>query len=248
MTITQAVSTERLVDILQRVALQGQTGLLFVQSVIEQGEIFFESGNTVFARVGEETGEAALSRMMNWKEARISFHEGVVVSAELRQQHIGRLSSLRSPLGIEPINSLLPIELQKTRLLRTLENAPATTREPLRQTPISEIPAILPVRQNASGSTNRLWDTPARNASSDRSEDAKAESAIDGKSVYRILPVVAARQIIQRLDRRERLVFLLLDGKRSIREVSALIHRGEGEVVQVLTRFMALGLIERVVG
>lgn len=240
MTIAQAVSTERLVDILHKVALQGQTGLLLLQNVAEQqaeqGEIFFESGNTVFARMGEETGETALSQMMSWKEARISFHEGVVVSAE-RRQHIELLPS--------SINSLLPIELQKTRLLRVMASVPVTTREPLSHTPISEIPAILPVRQAASSPANSLWNVFARNTLS-RSDGAQVEPAIDAKIVYRVLPAVAVRQIIHRLDRRERLVFLLLDGKRSVCEVSNLIHRSEKEVARVLARFLALGLIERV--
>lgn len=239
MTIICAVSTERLVNVLHQVALQGQTGLLLVQRVTEQqaeqGEIFFENGDTVFTRVEEETGEAALSQMMNWKEVRISFHEGVVVSAELRQRrYIERLPS--------SINPCLPIELQKTRLLRTLTRASATAREPLNQTPISEIPAILPLRRSISG----LWSEPARNAPSEQDVCAPSGTVSDMKFVYRVRPVVAARQIIHRLDRRERLVFLLLDGKRSVREVSGLIHRDEGEVARVLAHFLALGLIERV--
>lgn len=239
MTIAQAVSTHRLVDILHRVALQGQTGLLFIQNVAEQqadqGEIFFESGNTVFARVGEETGEVALSQMMSWKEARISFHEGVVICAE-RRQHIEPLPS--------SINSLLPIELQKTRLLRVMVSAPAATREPLSQTPRGEIPAMLPIRPAASSPVSSLWSVPARNILPDRSDGVQAETVIDTKIVYRVLPVVAARQIIQRLNRRERLVFLLLDGKRSVSEVSRLIHRSQEEVARALAHFLALGLIE----
>lgn len=235
MTMTCAVSTERLVDILHQAALQGQTGLLLVQREAEQGEIFFENGDTVFARVEEETGEAALSQMMNWKEVRISFHEGVVVSAELRQRrHIERLPS--------SINSLLPVELQKTRLLRSLAKAPATTRESLSQTPISEIAAILPRRRPMSG----LWSEPAGNALSAQGVCAPSGTASDAEIVYRVRPVVAARQIIHRLDRRERLVFLLLDGKRSVREVSGLIHRSEEEIARTLAHFLALGLIERV--
>jgi hypothetical protein len=248
MAITCAVSTERLVDILHQAALQGQTGLLLVQRLIEQqveqGEIFFENGDTVFARVEEETGEAALSQMMNWKEVRISFHEGVVVSAELRQRrHIERLPS--------SINSLLPIELQKTRLLRVLAKAPATTRESLSQTPISEIPAILPQPRSVSGSMSRLWSesvesVPSMAVRCIAPEPIFAQVASPAKVIYRVRPIVAARQIIHRLDRRERLVFLLLDGKRSVREVSGLIHRSEGEIARVLAHFLALGLIERV--
>jgi len=249
MTSMHAISTERLVDILHLAALRGQTGLLFVQRLesqctrlgietMEQGEIFFENGNTVFARMGGTTGEAALSQMVSWKEVRISFHEGVVVAAELRQQ-----------LHIEPrassINSLLPIELQKTRLMQVTARAVTTTREPLSQTPISEIPAILPIQQTVTGSMGGARRAITRNA---RSQPVYAGDGqlIDAESVYQVLPAVAARQIIYRLDRRERLVFLLLDGKRSLREVAGLIHRGEVEVARALAYFLALGLIERV--
>ncbi|HVB62043.1 MAG TPA: DUF4388 domain-containing protein [Ktedonobacteraceae bacterium] len=244
MTITHAVLTERLVDILHMAALRGQTGLLFVQRVneqqMEQGEIFFENGDTVFARMGGETGEAALSQMMNWKEARISFHEGVVVSAGLRQQ-----------LHIEPrsssISSMLPIELQKTRMMQATARAVTTTREPLSQTPISEIPAILPGQQAVPGSLFGPRRAITRNAQLSQPVYARNGQLIDAESVYQVLPEVAAEQIIHRLDRRARLVFLLLDGKRSLREVAGLIHRSEVEVARSLAYFLALGLIERIV-
>lgn len=242
MTITHAVVTERLVDILHMAALDGQTGLLFVQRVDEQqreqGEIFFENGDTVFARMGGETGEAALSRMMSWKEARISFHEGVVVSAELRQQ-----------LHIEPrsssIGSLLPIELQKTRLMQVTARAVMTTREPLSQTPINEIPAILPVKQSGTGSPVGVRRAAVRDDLFSQPVYTGDGQLINAESVYRVRPVLAAQQIAYRLDRRERLVFLLLDGKRSLREVAGLIHRSEVEVARALAYFLALGLIER---
>jgi len=243
MIITHAVSTERLVDVLHTVALQGQTGLLLIEHIDEQekeqGEIFFENGNTIFARMGGETGEAALFQMMNWKEVHISFHEGVVVSAELRQQqHIAPRSS--------PAGTRLPIELQKTRLLPVMARAPSITREPLRQTPISEIPAILPVPQSSPGYVAGPRRAATKSALPGHPVYSGGGQPIDAEVVYRMLPVPVAQQIIYRLDRRERLVFLLLDGKRNLREVICLIHRSEVDVARALAHLLALGLIEQV--
>ncbi|HEX9412957.1 MAG TPA: hypothetical protein VF916_05595, partial [Ktedonobacterales bacterium] len=46
------------------------------------------------------------------------------------------------------------------------------------------------------------------------------------------------------LDRRERMILLLVDGRRSITDLSRLTRRNEGEVYAVLTNLRMLGLIE----
>jgi hypothetical protein len=242
MTITQAVSTGHLMHILHSLALQSQTGLLRVERADgeerEQGEIFFERGDTAFARVAADEGEAALARVMGWQEVTVSFHEGVVAPPELRRSR--RIAPRSAETG-----SLLPIELQKTRLLPVMAQAvPATGRETLRQTPVDEIPAVL---RYAGSENGPAIQQRARNSAlfGELAFDNET-GCIDAGSIFRVRPGVATRRIIYQLDRRERLVFLLLDGKRTIHEVARLIHRRESDVAHVLARFNALRLVERV--
>jgi hypothetical protein len=46
------------------------------------------------------------------------------------------------------------------------------------------------------------------------------------------------------LDRRERMILLLVDGRRSIPDLSRLTRRNEDEVYAVLTNLRILGLVE----
>lgn len=46
------------------------------------------------------------------------------------------------------------------------------------------------------------------------------------------------------LDRRERMVLLLIDGHRSAADLVRLTRRGEQEVQQILSHLASLGLIE----
>jgi hypothetical protein len=46
------------------------------------------------------------------------------------------------------------------------------------------------------------------------------------------------------MERRERVVFLLLDGKRTLRHVAHLIHRSDLEVASILAGLLKQGYIE----
>src|SRR5436305_346022 len=112
MITTQAIATDRLVQVLQSIALKQQTGRLCIEHVEEQwsekGEIFFVHGGTVFARNEHELGEAALLRMMNWREGHYAFFEGVQVPAGM--SNAGRI--IQRGRHTRP---LLPIEMEQTR-------------------------------------------------------------------------------------------------------------------------------------
>jgi len=55
-----------------------------------------------------------------------------------------------------------------------------------------------------------------------------------------------ATLLVSQLSRRERWVFLLLDGKRSVAQVAHLTQRSELDVSYTLARFLHLGYIEPV--
>ncbi len=53
-----------------------------------------------------------------------------------------------------------------------------------------------------------------------------------------------ATQALTQMERRDRLVLILLDGQRTIDDVMRLLHRTEGEVAQVLVRLLNSGHID----
>jgi hypothetical protein len=63
---------------------------------------------------------------------------------------------------------------------------------------------------------------------------------------FRALPEATRPEVIYRLDRRERLVFLLLNGKRSLSEIARLVHRDEQDVACTVARLLRSGYVEHI--
>ncbi len=71
-------------------------------------------------------------------------------------------------------------------------------------------------------------------------------SAFDASTAFRVAPGLQVTVLVSQLPRRERWVFLLLDGKRSVAQVAHLTQRSELDVSYTLARFLHLGYIEPV--
>jgi len=72
------------------------------------------------------------------------------------------------------------------------------------------------------------------------------QSAFDASTAFRVAPGLQATVLVSQLPRRERWLFLLLDGKRSVAQVAHLTQRSELDVSYTLARFLHLGYIEPV--
>lgn len=70
-------SAERLRDVLELVHARCRNGLLSVERFeggrFEEGEIYFEQGQPVYARQGHKTGKEALSRLIRWNQVYFAF-------------------------------------------------------------------------------------------------------------------------------------------------------------------------------
>lgn len=75
-------------------------------------------------------------------------------------------------------------------------------------------------------------------------QDAEKMIQLGSRAVFRTRPVAIAPHILEYVDRRDRAVLLLLDGRRALKDVARLTHRSELEVAQVLVRFLKRGYIE----
>ena len=72
------------------------------------------------------------------------------------------------------------------------------------------------------------------------------QSAFDASTAFHVAPGFQATALVSQLSRRERWVFLLLDGKRSVAQLAHLTQRSELDVASTLARFLHLGYIEPV--
>ena len=63
-------------------------------------------------------------------------------------------------------------------------------------------------------------------------------------AVFQARATAVAAQALAQMERRDRIVLILLDGQRTIDDVMRLLHRTEGEVAQVLVRLLKSGHID----
>jgi hypothetical protein len=63
-------------------------------------------------------------------------------------------------------------------------------------------------------------------------------------AIFRARPSTATPTTMKRLERRERIVFALLDGRRTLHDVALLTHQGEVAVAHTLVQLFQQGYIE----
>jgi len=63
-------------------------------------------------------------------------------------------------------------------------------------------------------------------------------------AVFHIQPTAATKQVMSQMERQDRIIFMLLDGKRSVRDLARLLHRSELAVASALARLLKNGYIE----
>ncbi len=68
-------------------------------------------------------------------------------------------------------------------------------------------------------------------------------------AIFHALSFASAKRIMMnQMQRRERLVYILLDGRRSVTEVARLLHLSEVQVAQIMVYLLKYGYIEYVRG
>ncbi len=231
MAIAHAITaTERLIPILRSIALKQQTGCLSIEHMTatgsEKGEVFFVHGDTIFARTEHASGKEAFGQMLTWPEIRYVFTVGEPV-----QQKGGKLNPIVSHPST--IRHLLPIEMEETREERSI-SIPAISRNITQPLPVS-------VTMPRASTWPRVPALPPPLARGVENIGKRGTAA-----VFRTLPNVTTPAVLLRLERRDRIVLLLLDGKRTLQDVARLVHRSELDIAQVLARMLKRGYIEYV--
>ncbi len=75
-------------------------------------------------------------------------------------------------------------------------------------------------------------------------ESAERATQLGANAIFRALPIATMSQTMERMQRRERIVLILLDGKRTIRDVARLVHRSELDVARTVVHLLKSGYIE----
>ena len=251
MTSSHAITTERLVNILQSIALKQQTGRLSVEHISERGrekgEIFFVQGNTVFAHTAHESGETALFNMLHWQELTTIFFDNEQVSAGTDrgnvQPHSHESRTMQSAHNSHSLSSrsALPIEMEETRQTPAIGMPiiPKTLRS------ISaHLPAVRPQPQRQADKVSRTDVPPLPQLP----QTQRGNTQPGMNAIFRALPLASVPKIINQMDRKDRIVFLLLDGRRTLNAIKHMVHRSELDIAHTLVRLLKQGYIEYIQG
>jgi hypothetical protein len=221
-------TAESLADVIELVRMRRQSGLLSVErmqaSRFEEGEIYLQAGQPTYAHTGQLLGQEALLRMLSWRQVYFIF---------LANQP-------RPPINIPSVlsaNDNMPIAANSSHnslgpnpsLLNTNRNIPAVspTSPRLPQVNLNGIPD-----EGSRHGTRYAQNTFDSNASIPGVEWL-APRKLDNNRHVLSLP----------LTRPQRSIYMLVDGHRTIADLSRCIRKSVPEVERLLTELQERGLI-----
>ena len=221
-------TAESLADVIELVRMRRQSGLLSVERIqgshFEEGEIYLQAGQPTYAHTGQLLGQEALLRMLNWRQIYFTF---------LANQP-------RPPVNIPSVlsaNDNMPIAANSSRnspgsnpsLLNTNRNIPAVspTSPRLPQVNLNGIP------DKGSGRDPRYAQNTFDSNASIPGFEWLAPRKIGNERHVLSLP----------LTRPQRSIYMLVDGHRTIADLSRCIRKSVPEVERLLTELQERGLI-----
>jgi hypothetical protein len=239
----QYLSTIRLANVIRLIALGRQTGLLRVirgqGPTREEGEIQFLDGQPVRATVGQLVGGAALAVLQNWGETYYVFLDGVNGMGSYPSDSLGWGPPPPSTGSLPPAGSgSLP--------LGTFGNSqpgPGYGGPPdYGQSPYSRGYPPGPV-QNPYGPPTGPGARNPHTGGLPNLRQQVAQRLLDLSYIPRRLPMMEQSEPPM-MDRRERQLLLLVDGRRTIADLVRLTRRSEEEIRAILAHLISQGLVE----
>lgn len=253
----QFLTTSRLGNIISMITLGRQSGILRVirgqGSTRELGQIKFIDGEPVTALLGQLTGGNALGVLVNWGECVYSFDE--IASSSLRDTDAGLdpSSSVTSDPGRQSPQVGISSGSWPSYSSSGTYPYPQSTSVPSFPTTSSSLPNLgsrpgyAPYSPApASGTSSELprYDLPYGGHTQTplpvSNTPVPAEVLV---TIYR-RSMLAEHTDQLPLDRRERMILLLVDGHRTVNDLIRLTRRNDREVAAVIDYLASLGLIQ----
>lgn len=254
----QFLTTSRLNNIINMISLGQQSGILRVirgqGPTREIGQIKFVEGQPVTALLGQLTGPNALTVLSNWGECIYSFDEHASDDAESDAafggssprvpSEPGRYSPTASNLGASWPSQGFPSNAPQSQ---TSFSGPLSGGQPSYATPGMSYPAYGGAGAGYNGQAQRYDTNPDTSAGFAPSYPGGPANASLPPAVLMTVPqrTVLAEAVEQLpLDRRERMLLLLVDNRRTLSDLARLTRRSEREVLGVLEHLSTLGLVQ----
>lgn len=225
MTKGRDIAIESIGDLLEVARLQQRSGLLRAECSqggrLEEGELYLQAGQPIYARMGNLIGHEALNYLLSWRNILFAF------SADVPRPPANLISGVRSSNA--NVKTAIPSpERYATNTSPSIPARYATNASPsiperypttrgLRWNNAEEHNDALPSQRYASLS-NMAWRVPQK---VDLEQDVLSLS----------------------LTRRQRMVYLLIDGQRTVSDLARTAGKASIDVELVLSELQERGLI-----
>ncbi len=249
----QFFSTTRLGNVMKLIALGHQTGLLQVMrgngNAREEGLIQFENGEITMATIGQLRGQAALAVLQNWGEAYYQFLDGVVQAQSARPSN--RLVWNGAP------NQQVPPPSGSGSFpggMGMAGSQPGMNGSSPQHSPYTTNPALGGSQPGIGNPGISYPPGPQGGPAAGTNYGSSQGGAPLGNPATRIAQLDSsyiARRLLYNengaslsLERRERQLLLLVDGRRTISDLVRLTRRSEDEVQSMLAHLIAMNLVK----
>ncbi len=214
-------AAESLGDVLELVRIRRQNGSLSVERFqdgrFEEGEIHFQGGQPTYAHVGQITGQEALTQMLSWRQVFFSFIFEEPYKPATVSSTLSASSSNTTPTALLPTKYPLPNTSGKLPI--TASGHPqASSRETPKNIRGFDNPFASADPHNVPGTPGLEWLVPQK-----LGNDRNVLS----------LP----------LTRPQRSIYMLVDGRRTISDLSRCTRKSLQEIERLLSELRGRGLI-----
>jgi hypothetical protein len=213
-------------DVLELLRKQRQSGMLSVEhyqgAFLEEGEVYFQDGQVISAKMGNLSGQEALNAFLRWRQVLYTFQASVMpyAPANAATNSLNRRS-------IEPTN----IPVQEIR--GTTGNLPDT-------------PPAIPQFTNRNVPASQDADRPGDYSPDTTGKAVAAPVQQFTPGIEWIIPrrIDTGQNVLSLpLTRTQRSMYLLIDGQRSISDLSRCTRKNMQDVEQLLRELQQRGLV-----
>src|SRR5947209_20484139 len=229
-------AAESLADLLELIRMRRQSGLLSIEPIqathFEEGEIYIQAGQPTYAHTGQLLGQQAFLRMLSWRQVYFTFLANqprlpANISSAYSTNNIA-VAANSSPISPGSNPSLLETRRNIPAVALTYptaQNSPAPASHP--QVNLNRIPG-----EGSERATRQTQSTSDSKASSPGFEWLAPRKLGNDREVLS-LP----------LTRPQRSIYMLVNGNRTVADLSRCMRKSLLEVERLLTELQERGLI-----
>jgi hypothetical protein len=237
----RATHADRVSQVIEVIELGRRTGLLSVErdvgAVLEEGDIYFLSGQAIYASTGTQGGRSALETLQTWGECRFVFLSDLPKPVP----NIGPERGNAQTGGFRSGSPSAPFSgPQRSMSFPPAASSPPSSpfgerREPAYRPPSYALPKA-PQQPEGMPRFPTVRESPDSTSAFALAPHQRPRRAPNPQDI----PRLALRY---QLSRAHRTLLLLADGEHTVRDLARLVGRSEEEALALFSDLFRLGLI-----